>query len=84
MNIQNLLEASISHLVMNKRAEIQLVGLDLLNQNEGVNFSNFGSTIQEERIESLGRYVMLKVIFHLSGFGKQGGSQPGIVIHSAD
>ncbi len=60
-----LLEASISRLFIDERAEIQLVGIDLLNQNQGVNITNSSSYIQEERIESLGRYLMLKVIYRL-------------------
>jgi len=71
-----LLEASISHLVMNDRVQIELKGLDLLNQNQGVNFTNSATFIQEERIVSLGRYMMLKVIYNLKGIGsrvKKGG-----------
>ncbi len=68
-----LLEASISRLVMNDRVEIELKGLDLLNQNQGVNFTNSAAFIQEERIESLGRYMMLKVIYNLKGIGSRVG-----------
>ena len=60
-----LLEASSSRLFMNDRAEIKLTGLDLLNQNQGVNFTNTSTYIQEERITSLGRYLMLKFIYRL-------------------
>ena len=67
-----LLEAYISRLFLQDRAEVQLVGLDLLNQNQGVNFTNSSTYIQEERIESLGRYVMLKFVYHLSGLGSRG------------
>ncbi|MFQ5571807.1 MAG: outer membrane beta-barrel protein [Rhodothermales bacterium] len=67
-----LLEASISRLFMNNRAEMQMAGLDLLNQNQGVNFTNSSTSIQEERIESLGRYLMLKFIYRLSGQGSRG------------
>jgi len=67
-----LLEASISRLLPDGRTEIELVGLDLLDQNQGVNFSNFSSYVQEERIETLGRYVMLRVVHKLSGMGPGG------------
>ena len=60
-----LLEASISRLVMDERVEIQLVGFDLLNQNQGVSITTSASLIQEERIESLGQYLMLKFIYRL-------------------
>ena len=68
-----ILEASISRLVMNERAEVQLSVDDLLNQNQGVNFTNSSTYIQEERIESLGRYVMLKFMYRLSPLGNFGG-----------
>ena len=58
---------------MNNKAEIQLVGLDLLNRNVSVNYSNTGNFIQEERINSLGRYFMLKFVYNLSGIGNRGG-----------
>jgi len=72
-------EASISKLLLKQKAEIQLVGLDLLNQNVGVNFSNSATYIQEERIRSLGRYIMLKFVYHISDFSRRGGG--GIELH---
>jgi len=67
-----LLNASISRYVFNQRGEIQLVGVDLLNQNQGVNITNNPSYIQEQRIQSLGRYMMLKFVYRL-GPGSMGG-----------
>ena len=69
-----LLQASISRYVLNERGEIQLVGFDLLNQNQGVNITNNPSFIQEERIQSLGRYMMLKFVYRLgpSSMGGRG------------
>ncbi len=60
-----LLGASISRLVMDDRVEVQFVGFDLLNQNQGVSITGSSSFIQEERIQSLGQYVMLKVNYRL-------------------
>jgi hypothetical protein len=74
---QVLWEASISRLLPNGRTEIELVGRDLLNQNRSVSFSNFSSYVQEERIETLGRYVMLRVTHKLSGLGPGGGGRVG-------
>ncbi len=73
-----LLEASISRTFLDERAEIQLVGLDLLNQNQGVNITNSPSYIQEQRTESLGRYAMLKFLYRLGrGRGSRGGGVRG-------
>ncbi len=68
-----LLRAEISRTLLQERGQLQLVALDLLNKNLGVNFTNTGSYIQEERINSLGRYVMLKFIYNLRGTGRSGG-----------
>jgi hypothetical protein len=67
-----LLEATISRNLMKQRAEIQLTGRDLLNQNTGISFSNNSNSISEDRVESLGRYLMLKFVYRLSGAGQRG------------
>ncbi|MCK5652691.1 MAG: hypothetical protein KAJ42_14980, partial [Gemmatimonadetes bacterium] len=66
-----LLYASISRLIMNERAELQLIGYDLLNQNQSVNLTSTSSLIQETRVESLGQYVIVKFIYRL-GLGSGG------------
>lgn len=76
-----LLEASIAKTFLDDRVEIRLVGLDLLNQNTGVDFTNSATSIQEERIESLGRYVMLKVVYHLNAFGRDRGMRVNVSRH---
>lgn len=68
-----LLRATISKTLANQRADIQIIGLDLLDKNEGINFSNSGNFIQESRVNSLGRYVMLKFVYRLSGSNSRGG-----------
>ncbi|MBT4602971.1 MAG: TonB-dependent receptor [Bacteroidetes Order II. Incertae sedis bacterium] len=76
-----LLEASITKTLLNQRADIQLMALDLLDKNEGINFSNSGNMIQEERINSLGRYIMLKFIYRLSNSNSRGGGLNVDMIH---
>jgi hypothetical protein len=63
--------AEVARTLLDNRAEIQLLGLDLLNRNVGINYSNTGNYIQEEQINSLGRYVMLKFVYNLSGIGNR-------------
>lgn len=78
-----LLQATISKTLLKERADLQLVGLDLLDKNQGINFSNTGNFIQEERINSLGRYVMLKFVYRLSGSkGRSAGGIRVIETHS--
>ena len=64
-----MLQASISKLAMDNRVEIELVGFDILDQNKGVTYTTGTSFIEERRSESLGRYVMLKVMYRLGSRG---------------
>ena len=68
-----LWQAEISRTFLHEKGQLKLVAVDLLNKNVGVNYNNTGSYIEEERINSLGRYVMLKFIYNLRGIGKQKG-----------
>ena len=67
-----IMNASISRLVMNNRVEVRLAGVDLLNQNQGVSLTNTSAYVQEERIESLGRYLMLRLTYRLGSLGRGG------------
>ncbi|UCG86001.1 MAG: hypothetical protein JSW71_19165 [Gemmatimonadota bacterium] len=59
---------------LSERAEIELSGHDLLNQNQGVSITNSSSYIQEKRTESLGRCAMLRLMYRLGrGRGPDGG-----------
>ncbi|MCH7564468.1 MAG: TonB-dependent receptor [Gemmatimonadetes bacterium] len=71
-----IMNASISRLVMNNRVEVRLAGVDLLNQNQGVSLTNTSAYIQEERIESLGRYLMLRFTYRLGSLGRGGQGGP--------
>lgn len=64
-----MLQASISKLAMDNRVEVELVGFDILDQNKGVTYTTGTSFIEERRSESLGRYVMLKVMYRLGSRG---------------
>ena len=65
-------DASVSRRVLNDRAELELRAYDLLNQNEAVNISNSASFIQESRTESLGQYLMVRVMYRLGLQGLRG------------
>ncbi|MEM1125954.1 MAG: TonB-dependent receptor [Bacteroidota bacterium] len=72
-----LLEATVTKRLFNDRIEVVLTGQDLLDQNVGVNFANTATFVQEERIASLGRYFMLKLVYRLSDFGGRSGGRGG-------
>lgn len=59
------------YILKNRRGQIKLAAYDLLNRNVGINRSSQFNYIEEERIVSLGRYVMLTFAYSLSGFGSE-------------
>jgi hypothetical protein len=68
--------ASITKLIMNDRGELQLGAYDLLNQNQGVSVLNTASFNRTERTQTIGRYVMLRFVYHLGSQG-MGGRERG-------
>jgi hypothetical protein len=72
-----LWEASLTRLIMNERGEIQLGAYDLLNQNKGVSVTNTASFNRTQRVQSLGRYVMLRFNYHLGSQSMRGGMRGG-------
>lgn len=70
-----LWEASITRLIMNERAEIQLAAYDLLNQNQGVSVTNTSSFNRTQRVQSLGRYMMLRFNYHLGSPSMRGSNR---------
>ena len=65
-------DARVSRRLLDDRAEFELRAYDLLNQNQAVNISNSASYIQESRTESLGQYLMVRVMYRLGLRGLQG------------
>lgn len=57
--------AALSRRVMNDRAELILGVNDLLNQNQGVSITNSANFVQEARTTSMGRTLMLRVMYRL-------------------
>lgn len=66
--------AAISkYILKDKRGQIRLSAVDLLNQNTGINRRAELNYVIDERIRSLGRYVMLSFHYSLKGFGNVNG-----------
>jgi len=73
-----MLQISVSRLLLGDRAEIELLGFDLLNQNQGVDFTSSSNFIQETRVQSLGQFAMLRFMYHLRpGGGRVRGGRGG-------
>lgn len=68
-----LLQASISRFFMDEQGELQLLAFDLLDQNQGVDFVNSASYVQESRSASLGRHIMLRFVYRLGSTPGRGG-----------
>lgn len=64
-------QASMSrYLGKERRGEISLTAMDILNRNVGINWSSELNYIQEEVINSLGRYFMLSFKYQIRKLGK--------------
>ncbi len=62
------------YILKNNRGQIKLTAFDLLDKNLGISRTSQLNYIQEERIVSLGRYVMLGFAYSITGFkGESGG-----------
>ena len=62
-----LWEAEIARNVLQQRAQIKLAILDILDKDIGVNYSSSGSYFSEDRVNSLGRYLIFRFVYNLSG-----------------
>lgn len=71
-------QASISKVFLaSKKLRAEFLVMDILDQNQNINRSSNSNYIQDERIESLGRYFMLSLSYSFSGFGNSGGRGGG-------
>jgi hypothetical protein len=69
-----LWEASISrYLLKNNRGKLTLSAFDILDKNLSVRRNSELNYLEEQRISSLRRYVMLTFAYSIQGFGKVGG-----------
>jgi hypothetical protein len=69
-----LWEASISrYLLKNNRGKLTLFAFDILNQNLGVRRTSELNYLEQQRISTLQRYVMLTFAYSIQGFGGQAG-----------
>ena len=62
-------KAEASRSVMGGRGRIELVATDLLDRNVGVTYTNTAAYVQESRVNSLGRYALLRFAYDLGGGG---------------
>jgi hypothetical protein len=69
-----LWEASISrYLLKNNRGKLTLSVFDILNKNLGIRRNSELNYLEQQRINTLQRYVMLTFAYSIQGFGKEGG-----------
>lgn len=69
-----MLGASVGQKMLDNRAEISLVGVDLLNENNGISISSSSSYIRQRQSPTLGRRVMVQFSYQLgSNLAPRGG-----------
>ncbi len=74
-----LWKASIrKYFLESRKLMIKLSANDLLNQNQGITRTATSNYIEEERLNSLGRYFMLTVGYSISGFKSRKGGRGGM------
>jgi hypothetical protein len=67
--------ASVSKsFLKNKRGEVKLTALDILNQNEGINRTATQQFVEDTRYNVLRRYFMLSFLYILNKSGKNTGA----------
>lgn len=73
--------ASLSKILgANKKYKVDISAFDLLNQNQNVIRTTNANYIQDERINTIGRYVLFTLTYSFSGFGQtssRGGGRGG-------
>lgn len=67
-----LWRAEASRSFLDGRARVELVATDLLDRNLGVTFNNTASYVEEQRVNSLGRYVLMRLVYNLGPAGSGG------------
>jgi len=71
--------ASISRFMLEKdRGELKIVAYDLLNRNQGINRLADLNYIQDQRILSLGRYIMLEFRYNINSSPASQGGRGGM------
>ncbi len=68
-----LLGASVGHQLFDNRAEVRLIGNDLLNENKGISISSSSSYIREQRSATLGRQMIVQFTYQLGSNLRPGG-----------
>lgn len=69
-----LWEASLTrYLFKNRRGQLRLTAFDILNQNQGINRTSTFNYVEETRVRTLSRYLMMTFTYNLSQFGEQQG-----------
>ncbi len=65
-------KASLSKIFgQTKKLRAELTVFDILNQNQNINRTTNLNYIQDERMESIGRYILVSLSYSFSGFGKR-------------
>jgi hypothetical protein len=69
-----LWEAALTrYLFKNRRGQLRLTAYDILNQNQGIDRTSTFNYVEETRVRTLSRYVMMTFTYNLSEFGEQQG-----------
>ncbi|MEM0962736.1 MAG: outer membrane beta-barrel protein [Bacteroidota bacterium] len=68
-----LWRAEAARTILDGRARVELEATDLLDRNLGIDFTNAASFVQESRVNTLGRYVLMRFVYNLGASGGRPG-----------
>lgn len=61
--------ASLQRYLLDNKIRVKVSVVDILNRNNGISRNNRLNYIEEQRIQTLGRFAMFSISYRLSGFG---------------
>lgn len=69
-----LWKASVTrYFFKNRRGQLRLTAFDILNQNQGINRTSTFNYVEETRVTTLSRFLMMTFTYNLSAFGEPKG-----------
>lgn len=66
-----VLKASIAKSMLNNRMQVKLTAFDILNRNEGISRNSDLNYVEENQVQTIGRYFMLSLSYALNTVGKK-------------
>ncbi|OJJ18852.1 hypothetical protein BKI52_25100 [marine bacterium AO1-C] len=67
-----LLRASLAKSFIQNRLQLKLIAFDILDRNQGITRNSSLNFVQEQRVQTIGRYFMVSLAYSFKALGKKG------------